>query len=93
MRSGKAFLKGGGAPAAAFTGVIISDTAKRTRFKHMKFGTSGAPFGGTTNIGLQLTANADNCLLFNPIFGPGNTADLDDLAATTSIVAPQNVSV
>jgi len=93
FRNGKRLLKGGGAPAAGFTGMEIQATADRVRLKHCGFGRAGGLFDGAGNVALDIIAGATDVYLDNPIFGPGNTSDLLDNGTDTVIASPQNMSV
>lgn len=92
MRSGKRFLKGGGAPATNFTGVSINATADRMRMKHCGFGRGASHFSGAGDKGLDVDATVEDVYLDNPIFGPSNTQDIDDNGnGTLAINQPQNM--
>lgn len=92
FRAGKRLLKGGGAPASNFTGIEVQATADRCRLKHVGIGRAGNEFNGTGDVGIDIIAGATDVYLDNPIFGPGNTADLSDAGTDTVINQPQNMS-
>jgi len=92
FRNGRRLLKGGGAPATNFTGMQIGATADRVRLKHCGFGRAGSQFSGAGDLALEVVAGAEDVNLTNPIFGPGNTADLTDNGTDTVIDNPQNMT-
>jgi len=93
MRNSKRFVKDAGA-GAGFVGMQITATADRVRLKHCGFGKAGVEFDGAGDIALEILAGAEDVYLDNPIFGPGNTQDLEDNANNTLVInSPMNVLV
>lgn len=88
---GRRIKKGPGAPLTNFTGIQVLNTADRSRFMHLGFGsaTSGEKFGGSGDKAIDLQAGVDDVFIFNPQFVVGNTVDLSDNSTTTLIVGPQ----
>lgn len=93
FRNGKRLLKGGGAPATNFTGIEIGATADRVRMKHCGFGRAGSLFSGAGDVALDIIAGATDVFVDNPIFGPGNTTDLQDNGTDTVVSNAQVMSV
>ncbi len=91
MRPGFRFIKGGGAPATNFVGVQIGATADRIKLNGLNFGGASAPdkFSGAGDEAMNIDVGANNVFLFNPNFVVGNTTDLQDDSATTTIIGPQ----
>lgn len=93
FRPGFRLLKGGGAPATNFTGMQIQATADRFRGTHLAFGKAGGFFGDAGDLALEIVAGVNDAYLFNTIFGPSNTQNLDDQGTNTAITASQTVAV
>lgn len=93
MRPGQRFLKGGGAPATNFTGVIIGATADRVRLRGMGLGRAGSFFGGAGDVVIEVAAGANDVMVDNPLAPAGNTTDILDNGTNTVIVNPQTPAV
>lgn len=91
FRPGFRLLKGGGAPATNFTGMQIQATADRFRGTHLAFAKAGSVFNGASDKALEIVVGVEDAFLFNTIFGPGNTQDLDNQGTDTVITNSQNV--